>query len=408
MRACANCGQEVSDAATSCQNCGYPIGVMPAMYVGRMSDPAEPISSGALAGGEMVPWLRGVFSNVQVDGVAAPSGGQTADGGVPSTESRLLGGHLTVRPVAGRGSQVEDDERVLELTGQDIKIGRSPACEIALGADPLVSRRHAVMTCSGDGYSILDLGSSNGTLVNDMVIHTQTELHDGDRIAIGGYVIEVSAAPAGVIAPAIKTRATIPLSAFPLEDTDPHLAAIAGDAAGASELATATRAPERGEQQRAEPGSPVPDGSSSLALVAAVEAGEVTAGVGTSGHSRDLGALQDELTGMIQRLRQQAEEDARMAASLRQTLLEVQQRLEVLLGTQLEPASAGLALNVDKLAELARQTAQNPRHLDYILSLSERADDLAFVLEAVQRLQAGGGVVAALQALRTRVEQALA
>ena len=409
MRACANCGREVPDAATSCQHCGYPIGLMPPTRADRVSDPDEPASTDdVLAGGEMVPWLRGVFSNVQVDGVGAPSGGQTADGRGPSTESRVLGGHLTVRRIAGNGGPGEDDERVLELAGQEISIGRSPACEIALSADLLVSRRHAVMTRSGDGYSILDLGSSNGTLVNDTEIHVQTELHDGDRIVIGGYLIEVSAAPASANAPAIETWATGPLPAFPYEDTDPHLAAIAVDNAGTDELAIATLAPENGEHQ-AESGIPLPDESLPQSSTASAALG--TAGIsaaGMTGHARDLGALQDQLTGMIQGLRQQAEEDALAAASLRQMLVEVQQRLGVLLDTQFEPASGGLALNVDKLAELARQAAQNPRHLDYILSLSERADELVLVLEAVQRLQAGGGVVAALQALRTRVEQALA
>src|SRR5258708_38491323 len=124
MRTCANCGQEVSDAATSCRNCGYPIGVMPAMRADRVSDPAEPVTGDALADGEPWSWLRTIavdsaFSSVNS---ADPAQGSEATAGQAlATGTRLVGGHLTVRRVAGAGRPGEGDQGGLEPTGQEIK-----------------------------------------------------------------------------------------------------------------------------------------------------------------------------------------------------------------------------------------------------------------------------------------------
>jgi len=64
-------------------------------------------------------------------------------------------------------------------------IGRLENCDIVLDS-PEVSRRHAIIRQVGDVYSLEDLGSSNGTYVNDEQIK-QTELHEGDLIQISNY-----------------------------------------------------------------------------------------------------------------------------------------------------------------------------------------------------------------------------
>ena len=50
--------------------------------------------------------------------------------------------------------------------------------------DPNVSRRHAKLTYDGKAWRIHDLGSTNGTLVNDVDIDSCV-LHDGDLITVG-------------------------------------------------------------------------------------------------------------------------------------------------------------------------------------------------------------------------------
>jgi ABC transport system ATP-binding/permease protein len=58
-----------------------------------------------------------------------------------------------------------DDRQVLVQPGQPFVIGRDPAVQFRVDA-PLVSRRHAEITWTGDGWVLRDLGSSNGTYVD--------------------------------------------------------------------------------------------------------------------------------------------------------------------------------------------------------------------------------------------------
>jgi FhaA, N-terminal domain/FHA domain len=85
----------------------------------------------------------------------------------------------------------EREERaLLQWEGQSIAlsasvttIGRSSDCQIVL-TDPNVSRRHAEIRRIGEGYSLIDLGSTNGTEVNGQHI-AETALMNGDVIGVG-------------------------------------------------------------------------------------------------------------------------------------------------------------------------------------------------------------------------------
>jgi adenylate cyclase len=63
-------------------------------------------------------------------------------------------------------------------------IGRSEQANVRL-EDPGVSRQHATIRREGGRYWLVDLGSSNGTFVNDMVVTHAQPLHDGDRLQLG-------------------------------------------------------------------------------------------------------------------------------------------------------------------------------------------------------------------------------
>jgi hypothetical protein len=89
-------------------------------------------------------------------------------------------------------------ERRVSLRGNRMHIGRRSIArgvdpEIDLTgppADPGVSRLHAVLIASADGgWSVMDPGSVNGTLVNGsgIPIGVQVPLRDGDRINLGGW-----------------------------------------------------------------------------------------------------------------------------------------------------------------------------------------------------------------------------
>lgn len=101
----------------------------------------------------------------------------------PATTAQALAGHprLVVRG-AGKESKefpVDGDRAVIgRLAGSDIQID-----------DPGASRRHAEIRKEGDEFLIKDLGSTNGTLLNEETISEET-LQDGDRITIGDTVLE--------------------------------------------------------------------------------------------------------------------------------------------------------------------------------------------------------------------------
>jgi len=83
-----------------------------------------------------------------------------------------------------------NDERVeYPLDAEVIHLGREQARTIPI-RDPLVSRRHAEITCvseagGGDAWFIRDLGSTNGTYINDTLLTTSYRLRVGDRIRLG-------------------------------------------------------------------------------------------------------------------------------------------------------------------------------------------------------------------------------
>lgn len=65
-------------------------------------------------------------------------------------------------------------------------IGRTDDCHIR-NTDASVSRAHARIECREDGYYAVDLGSTNGTFVNNLP-HKVTRLADGDYLRIGNCI----------------------------------------------------------------------------------------------------------------------------------------------------------------------------------------------------------------------------
>jgi two-component system cell cycle response regulator len=72
------------------------------------------------------------------------------------------------------------------LTGTPVVIGRDAECDICIN-DPSVSRRHAAFRPEPEGYSVVDLNSTNGTSVNKVPV-TYCKLKDGDDLRIGNCI----------------------------------------------------------------------------------------------------------------------------------------------------------------------------------------------------------------------------
>ena len=74
-------------------------------------------------------------------------------------------------------------------------IGRSKECSLRAGSEA-ISRRHCELRLTDDGVTARDMGSRNGTYVNDEKIAGEQLLADGDRLRIGPLEFRFEAEPA--------------------------------------------------------------------------------------------------------------------------------------------------------------------------------------------------------------------
>jgi predicted component of type VI protein secretion system len=124
-------------------------------------------------------WFRGAWAKV----TGAPSEGHRlmypppapsqAQGRAPTTYMRAAPERK--RPLAlqfprGAGSQ--------------FSIGRDATCDLAI-ADMTVSRRHATLERTADGWLLSDLESTNGTRVNGWRVRGKVPVRAGDMVSFG-------------------------------------------------------------------------------------------------------------------------------------------------------------------------------------------------------------------------------
>jgi pSer/pThr/pTyr-binding forkhead associated (FHA) protein len=100
-------------------------------------------------------------------------------------------------PASESAEQAGDEVAVLtigeqrhELGAAGAVLGRSKDCDIQI-MDPNVSRRHAEIRPAGQGFTIVDLGSTNGIEVNGKRVE-RLELADGSRFTIGSTEVVFS------------------------------------------------------------------------------------------------------------------------------------------------------------------------------------------------------------------------
>lgn len=99
-------------------------------------------------------------------------------------ERAMVPGSENFRLVMRRGPT---PNQVYDLSKDNVTIGRDITNEIVIN-DPEVSRHHLRFTRGGDGFTMEDLGSTNGTFINGQRMTGSRPLRPGDMIGLGETV----------------------------------------------------------------------------------------------------------------------------------------------------------------------------------------------------------------------------
>src|SRR5690348_17349293 len=75
------------------------------------------------------------------------------------------------------------------LTKESMVLGRDLSADISIG-ETSISRRHTEFTLTANGISVKDLGSTNGTFVNDQKVTETKAINDGDLIRCGNTILK--------------------------------------------------------------------------------------------------------------------------------------------------------------------------------------------------------------------------
>jgi hypothetical protein len=113
--------------------------------------------------------------------VASAVGMSDATGFFPAEEVRKVlhaDPRLVVERAPGHAAGMEYD------IGEGAVLGRGEQAEIRL-EDPFASSTHARLSWQGSVMVLEDLGSTNGTYLNEELVHGAQAVHTGDRVRIG-------------------------------------------------------------------------------------------------------------------------------------------------------------------------------------------------------------------------------
>lgn len=130
--------------------------------------------------------VRAVWRDVAVASHAAAAPRATRSrrsGGGGKKKERTLPRELVVHGPQGA-------PRVVRLDSHDVTFGRAPASTVTLD-DPYTSDHHARVFLRDGEWCVADLGSTNGTFLNQVKVTSPTPIAAGDQLGIGKTTVQV-------------------------------------------------------------------------------------------------------------------------------------------------------------------------------------------------------------------------
>jgi FHA domain len=129
--------------------------------------------------------LRSTVKGVRTSAAPAGRGGAGRRGG-QAEAARPAPPELSTVIVHGKDSA---KPRTFRLAAS-MAIGRAPECEIRVD-DTYASQQHARIFGKNGHWYVEDLGSTNGTFVNEQKLGSPAQVEPGDRIRIGMTELEL-------------------------------------------------------------------------------------------------------------------------------------------------------------------------------------------------------------------------
>jgi hypothetical protein len=150
-------------------------------------------------------WLRGTWTRVTGAAALAAQAAQArprgrarpADAGRGTVSPSRVAVRSTITSMTAAASHRQPF--LLEFPrggGDQFSIGRDVACDLAI-ADMSVSRLHAQLERTPDGWLLSDLESRNGTRINGWRVRGRTPVRAGDLVSFGQLDVVFSVSPRG-------------------------------------------------------------------------------------------------------------------------------------------------------------------------------------------------------------------
>jgi len=97
----------------------------------------------------------------------------------------------------------DGENRRVELDAESYSLGRSHENDLSYPDDISLSRKHLVIERTEDRWYVRDMGSKNGTRVNDTLIVDRFRIQPGDRVTAGHLVLALEGGPGSTAGPGV-------------------------------------------------------------------------------------------------------------------------------------------------------------------------------------------------------------
>ncbi len=95
------------------------------------------------------------------------------------------------RPTTLRVLEPSDQQGKIYEVATELTIGRADECDLVF-EDSFISQVHAKITKNSKGLVVEDLGSTNGTFLNNQKLRGSKQAYLGDRVRLGNILMELT------------------------------------------------------------------------------------------------------------------------------------------------------------------------------------------------------------------------